>query len=179
MCKMYSPHENWDGTYIHFGGTFDRKKFEPIKNNFAMPKPYGGFWASRYTVDGFHWYDYNKKVHHKILKPEYSFEFTLKKGANIVEITSSKDLEALPKIPNEELPEKVQSTWVCLDFEKMLANGVDAIEVNGIFKERKLFFDLYTWDCDSILIMNPDIIERTELEEAKRICSLIPCYNYE
>lgn len=43
---------------------------------------------------------------------------------------------------------------VCFDFEKMLADGIDAVEI----EIDELYYALYGWDCDSILIMNPDIV---------------------
>ena len=46
---------------------------------------------------------------------------------------------------------------IFLDFEK-LSKEYDAIEVN-ISECRDLYYSLYGWDCDSIVIMNPDIIE--------------------
>jgi hypothetical protein len=39
----------------------------------------------------------------------------------------------------------------CPDFEEMIKQGIDAIE---LINENLL----ETWDCQSILIMNPDII---------------------
>ena len=45
----------------------------------------------------------------------------------------------------------------CLDFEK-LSKDYDAIEVIDI---GKFYWALYGWDCNSILIMNPDIVEVT------------------
>ena len=54
--------------------------------------------------------------------------------------------------------------WCCLDFE-LLTYEYDAIELHlsednsrGDFMEC-LYWVLYGWDCDSILIMNPDVVE--------------------
>lgn len=169
--NYYDPPEEWDGRYIHFGDDFDRNKFETIRNQVGMPKPYGGFWASRYSRDGLQWRDFIKEKRGIELKMGNSFKFPLKKGANIIEITCSKDLKALPKAPTDKC---TQLKWVCLDFEKMLADGVDAIEVRGIANDKKLYFDLYSWDCDSILIMNPDIIDYSELDRMYDLISLMP-----
>ena len=43
-----------------------------------------------------------------------------------------------------------------IDFEK-LASRYDAIEVL-ISKDGRLYSALYGWDCDSILILNPNVI---------------------
>ncbi|SDW45607.1 hypothetical protein SAMN05216391_10861 [Lachnospiraceae bacterium KHCPX20] len=172
--NYYDPPKEWDGRYIHFGDLFDRKKIEPIKNRFAMTKPSGGFWASRNCKDGFNWIDYNHKVLDKWIGYEKHISFPLKKGANVVEIHCSEDLNSLPKIPKEKLPGDVRLEWTCLDFEKMLADGIDAIEVRGIAEDRDLYFDLYGWDCDSILIMNPDIIDYSEIDELSDLVRSIP-----
>jgi hypothetical protein len=37
-------------------------------------------------------------------------------------------------------------------------DGVDAIKLNLSKGDYELYYELYGWDCDSILIMNPDII---------------------
>ena len=57
----------------------------------------------------------------------------------------------LPKLENK------YTDWTILDFEK-IAEEYDAIEVNI---DNSLYYALYTWDCDSILIMNPNIIRDT------------------
>ena len=46
--------------------------------------------------------------------------------------------------------------WCFLDFEK-LSKSYDVIEVN-ISADRDLYWELYGWDCDSILVMNPSVI---------------------
>ena len=43
-----------------------------------------------------------------------------------------------------------------IDFQ--IENGIDAIEFN-ISNDWDLYMALYGWDCDSILILNPNIIE--------------------
>ena len=68
---------------------------------------------------------------------------------------SAAGLEFLPDI-SCLIPEN----WCFLDYEKMSADGTDAIEIVNWpeFQET-----LATWDCNSIYIMNPDIIhEMTE-----------------
>ena len=81
-----------------------------------------------------------------------SFTFTLKDGAKVLEINSVKELKEVPKIKDDD-----GVTYTMIDFEK-LSESYDAIEVN-ISSDHNLYFSLYGWDCDSILIMNPDIIQ--------------------
>ena len=44
-----------------------------------------------------------------------------------------------------------------VDFEALMQAGVDAVEFN-LSKDYELYWALYGWDCDSILILNPEII---------------------
>jgi len=60
-----------------------------------------------------------------------SFRFTFAPYANILQTNSASDLAGLPKVElpmvnGKELPRSLFS-WVLLDFEKLVAEGVDAI----------------------------------------------------
>lgn len=52
----------------------------------------------------------------------------------------------------------------CIDFEKCLRLGIDAIELCWYGDEYKdlvngdLYFELYGWDCDSMVVLNPEAI---------------------
>ena len=67
-------------------------------------------------------------------------------------IRSVPDVKAMPLIDNGI------TTWYTPDFEKMLADGWDAIELH-LSECGELYWALYGWDCDCILVMNPDIVE--------------------
>lgn len=100
-------------------------------------------------------------------KLESHFQFTLVPHASVLQINNKGDLSELPKIEPLILNEKelpaISMPWVLLDFEKLLADGVDAIQVNmsndtaTSFSER-LYQALYGWDCDSILVMNKNVL---------------------
>lgn len=137
--------------YIHYGHTsFEPNRFQEIKNEIGFAKPEGGFWAS--PVDAkFGWKDWCKRNNFRKIEEENSFTFTLRDSATVIHIHSDNDLEELPK-------QKSSSPLsVCLDFETMKEQGVDAIEVH-ISDDWDLYYKLFPWDCDSILIMNKDII---------------------
>lgn len=71
-------------------------------------------------------------------------------------INKADDLKELPKV-KQPVP-IIGTLWDnYLDFEKLLSQSIDGIEVN-ISSDRNLYMTLYGWDCDSILIMNPNII---------------------
>lgn len=142
--------------YVHYGHkTFDKRLFANISNCLLGVKPEGGFWASNVNAK-FDWEDWLKLNEHQEIVDGDKFIFTLSEEAKILRINSIEDLEELPQIKYKFIP-----SWTMLDFEK-LATMYDAIEIN-ISNDPKLYFTLYTWDCDSILIMNPDIIQQVNL----------------
>ena len=65
---------------------------------------------------------------------------------------------------NEHEDSRFSSYYI--DFEKCFDQGIDAIELK-VFSywdnadQSILYWKLYGWDCDCILILNPDCIERT------------------
>lgn len=144
--------------YIHYGSdSFDIDKFEPIKNKeFGWAKPSGGFWASS-TDTEWGWKQWCKAEGFCVDNLQKSFEFTLKDDARVYHIRSVYDLQSLP-----EWKGLFKSTGYCIDFEKAMKDW-DAIELH-LSEDRTsdylngLYFELYSWDCDSILIMNPEII---------------------
>jgi len=141
--------------YIHYGNKkFDKNKFDEIKN-LLFSKPLGGLWASKVNSEyGWKSWCENVAFHLDKYREDNCFKFRLKKNANVLIITKKEELEKLPK---QNLPEDYNSLFVALDFEK-LAKQYDAMEVL-ISEDSGLYWDLYGWDCDSILIMNKDVIE--------------------
>ena len=147
------------GRYIHYGSSsFDINRFQPIKNEeWGGVKPRGGFWASAVDAE-WGWKQWCTSEEFWLDKLDANFEFSLSDDARVCHIKSVKDLEKLP-----EWKGLFKSTWYCIDFEKAMEK-YDAIELhlsNEINDDylNGLYFKLYGWDCDSILIMNPDIVE--------------------
>lgn len=138
--------------YIHYG----HDKFEPILFNAItnvpmFTKPKGGLWGSRKDSE-YGWKECCKDLDIDI-NLESSFEFSLKPDARLLTIDSCEKLLGLSKF-------QIKSTFLrnsFLDFEK-IAQEYDAIEVL-ISEDADLYYELYGWDCDSILIMNPDVID--------------------
>lgn len=136
--------------YIHYGhDQFSPDKFCPITNEFLNVKPRGGLWASD-TQAQKGWKNWCQSENFRDCNENNAFKFTIAESANIVEIRSGKDLNALPHITTQ-----MRVSWDLLDFERMALDGVDAIE---LFIDEELYFRLYGWDCDSILIMNKDVV---------------------
>ncbi len=150
--------------YVHYGAKeYDREKFRPIKNvsrNVTFTKPReGGLWAS--PVDAEHgWKDWCKDNEFRVCSTENSFRFQLKDGTKILRLFTCDDLEGLPHNTDTAFElEYMSPSRVCLDFEELVRMGYDAVEVECI---ENLYHALYGWDCDSILVMNPDVIEEVE-----------------
>ena len=140
--------------YIHYGHTkFDKSMFTKIKNVDCSTKPKGGLWAS--DVEAEHgWKEWCNENEFRNCDKENSFTFTLSDDVKILYIESVNDLQSLPKVDDKFGINF--SSWILLDFEK-LAEIYDAVEVS-ISSDFDLYYKLYGWDCDSIVIMNPDIV---------------------
>jgi uncharacterized lipoprotein YmbA len=134
--------------------------FEPIKNTEYRSKPRGGFWASPISSK-LSWKLWNEQEDFRECNEDNAVKFVLDKSSKVLYIRSVKDLESLPKQKAE-----IHTTWQVLDFEQILKEGYDAIELNLSDEEldincewgEGLYWQLYGWDCDSILILNPDIV---------------------
>lgn len=139
--------------YIHYGHkNFVKAEFKPIRNaGYEHTKPEGGFWASAEDAK-FGWKDWCAAEEFCECKKENSFTFSLSDDARVLHICSVEQLEALPKQKSNSVNPRV----VRLDFEK-LKDSYDAIQVT-ISNDRRLYYALFCWDCDCILIMNPDIV---------------------
>ena len=153
---------------------FSYKKFQKIRNwQYPWVKPHGGLWASRLSsTKG--WKDWCESEDMDWCG-EY-FDFYIKDDANVLFLKELSDISLIfTKYQNyliqctenlkfkryleRHLDDNVNLynaliPSVVFNFENMLMDGVDAIEV----EIENLYYPLYGWDCDSILIMNPDII---------------------
>lgn len=140
--------------YIHYGSkVFDKSKFVNISNWFIKPK--GGLWGSR--IDSkYGWKEWNDESEFTTCLKENSFEFSLSPGANVVELFTLEDLQ---KIPIRRKGAFADDIWL-IDFEECVERGIDAIELMDI--EKGLYYPLYGWDCECILILNPEIVEVSE-----------------
>ena len=169
--------------YVHYGTTkFDKNQFKPIETFPFFPKPKGGFWASAKDAK-FGWKEWNKQENYQETRDDNKIEFKLSPEARILRLESTQDIaDAVSRYPTE-VPKEIQSsdlhgilrlTLCPLDFNA-IARDYDAIEVivsnwNGVSHM------LPMWDCDSIVIMNPDVIvpiEEKRIELSKPIADTI------
>jgi len=142
--------------YIHYGhDKFDKNLFKEIKNREVFVKPSGGLWASNNNYE-ISWKKWCINEGFKTDSLKLFFEFKLSQNSKILIIDNADKLYKLPKIKMTNSP-ILGSYNVYLDFEE-LKKDYDAIEVFISKDHDRLYWDLYGWDCDSILIMNKDII---------------------
>lgn len=146
--------------YIHYGAkAFDPSIGFPIKNRDNWPKPYGGLWASRQSAT-FGWKEWNENEMFCDFDETNSFKFTLRDGANIAVIHNMRDLRLLPTIESS-----MSCLWsTIINFEECLRQGYDAVELcwyGDEYKNQKaddMYFGLYGWDCDSIVVLNSEAV---------------------
>ena len=145
--------------YIHYGSKkFDTERFTPIKNCYPRNKPIGGLWASevgaRYSWK--RWCESeNYRTHH--YRADNYFKFTIAENAKILTLLCADDVKSMPMLGKAGVVDYQP------DFEEIMSLGYDAIDYRlsdevGAFAFDSLYWCLYGWDCDSILILNKDIV---------------------
>ena len=140
-------------TYIHYGDRhFDPNKFKPIENTFTN-KPIGGLWASDVNAK-YGWKEWNKSSGLRKCSEEPYFKLTLDKKAKVLNVHKYKDVKFAVK-------EFLVNQIMILDFKKIMKRGYDAMEV-FISDSESLYWNLYGYDCDSIIIFNKDIIQEVK-----------------
>jgi hypothetical protein len=136
---------------IHYGSDkFIPEKVLPVKNDsWVKPKREGGLWTS--PIDSkWGWKDWNDCEQFRDCDERNSFTVCLKSNAKIYVIDSLEDLKNSPL--REGYSKRV------LDFE-VIAQSYDAIWLTEKGQnETHLSYpiDLYGWDCETVLILNPD-----------------------
>lgn len=151
--------------YIHYGSDhFDKDHFMKIKNcsiPWNKPEYDSGLWASPIDTD-YGWIDYCIDNQINIKRLDKYFKFTLKKDSKIIKIRNNKDLD--DKISESLILHTRHPTligdYLYFDFEKLTKDGYDAIEV--YVNTNRIYMSLYGWDCDSLLVLNPDCIIEIE-----------------
>ena len=162
--------------YIHYGANaYDPTRFFPVKNSSWGTKPMnGGLWASR-EKDPFGWDAWCRENRYSVQLLKQYFRFTVSADSSILTLEDPEQLNNIPKtkpwkpkdlswmetiepgkIPSEEQLMQLYSTNPsCIDFEELVRNGIDAVELTNCSAFRD---SLDIWDCNCILIMNPEIM---------------------
>lgn len=138
--------------YIHYGHkAFSINEFMPVSNWRLRNKPMGGLWASPLDAER-GWKNWCEAEEFAECDEKNSFRFRLARGAKVYHIRNKKDVDALPE--QKERLEFVRS----VDFEKMMKDGWQAIELH-LSECPELYWALYGWDCDCILVLDPNVVE--------------------
>lgn len=138
--------------YVHYGHKqFLRQRFNEIRNA-GFVKPHGGLWGSDVKAE-YGWKQWCETEMTRLCHEENAFFFELAAGAKVLHIRKQEDLERLPR----DRPEFCMLSTAYLDFEALKDSGIDAIELH-LSEDHRLYWRMYGWDCDSILIMNPDVV---------------------
>jgi hypothetical protein len=146
--------------YVHYGfSVFLPELFVPVRNGQWKPKPDDGtgLWACR-EGDAHGWREWCRRSGLAVYADDDCFRFTLAPGAKVLELYDPAQLEELPKakpLPELERLFNLTSDWVMLDYEKLLSDGYDAIELTDWYALRHR---LALWDCNCLFVMNPKVI---------------------
>ena len=142
--------------YIHYGhNKFCKEKFDAIENRLFFNKPLGGLWASPVNA-AFGWKDWNDREDFRLYSENDRFTFELTEGAKVFHIRKPEDLK---KMPMQKLDVELRYTKFP-DFEQM-AEKYDAVELH-LSECYALDIFLGGYDCDCILVLNPDVIRPIE-----------------
>lgn len=157
---------NNDETYIHYGADhFDKRFFNAVMNDvFPSVKPlHGGLWAS--PIDSnCSWNDFCKNNEYELDKLGKYFQFKLTDDSKVMFIDSNYKLDKLVsegfcKNNGFTTSRLINIGLYYLDFEKIANFGYDAILV---FINYETYMSLYGWDCDTLLVLNPDCVIEVE-----------------
>ena len=97
-------------------------------------------------------------------RSDVHFNFTLQDDATICTIDNVNDFQKIEEfVLNKDKLKYLHAgsilvRTIYLDFEAMVRHGIDAIELDLTKNYSDLYYALYGWDVNSILIMNKDII---------------------
>lgn len=167
--------------YIHYGDDhYDPAKMKRAKNQpYPWNKPDGdtGLWASRVDAT-YGWKDWCENENFRECIDEHSFLFSLKPDANVVMVHCLKDLFEIPEADTSNYYSEREHIFdfiddYRIDFEECLNEGIDAIELGWYgdewadVKDDDMYMALYGWDCDCILVLNPDVIIPIEKEKTE------------
>ena len=135
--------------YIHYGSSnFDKKRINIITSRPLPNKPSFGLWASPIDSTYRSWEEWCRDEEYELDKLEEYFTFTLTNDAKILEIREPSDIKRY-EIEREFEPIKT------IDYDSIIADGYDGVE---LYMNNELYWYLYGWDCDSIVIFNPNVV---------------------
>ena len=147
-------------TYIHYGhGAFDTRLFRPAGNGGNLPiKPRGGLWGSSIESSE-SWKDWCGCSNFRDCDDAVSFKFAVRDPSKVFFVDSEESFKELAGRYGKTNKARFGfgDEAVFIDFEKMIRDGWDALEIS-ITDYGSLYYLLYGWDCDSIVVFNRDAV---------------------
>lgn len=153
--------------FRHYGNAnYEETRVAPISNRPCFTKPYGGLWASPIKMDGSAWKEWCEQEDFHLHDLNVYFDFVLHDDARVLQIHTIDQLTEIAKnysvttstIKPDIFPFDIFPFDSCtLDFEA-IAKEYDAIDFR-ISNDQRLYWALYGWDCDSILVLSPKAIK--------------------
>lgn len=137
-------------TYGYTG--FELCRFREIRNGMNYVKPHGGLWSSP-VESNWGWKDWCKAEEFNL--PYLQSHFKFKYYGNILTIDSLDDLKVILYHQHDGKDK--------IDFEFLMEKRVGAIHLTerGQHATHLSTPGLYGWDCESVLVMNPNYIIQT------------------
>ena len=157
-------------TYIHYGHSEYHPEFVDAERPYHITrsKPPVGLWGSREDAR-YGWIDWcrdqslDEDEEFGFGNFDTHFKFRLTSDANILEIHSEDDILPYtlpdPYYAGLKWPGSKTSTSDHLNFQKLLDEGYDGIElfISDDYSMHNGFFNC--WDCDSIVVWNSNVIQ--------------------
>lgn len=160
--------------YIHRGSdTFNPDLMKPIKNEWHKPAGHTGLWASPQDAER-SWLDWCECENYQNGPLDKFFRFTIAEPEKILYVHDLESTKMLirkyyirkgytAELTAEELCNLLESATavpptIWLDFEAMERDGWVGLEIN-LSEYGPLYWLLYGWDCDSIVVFSPNQIE--------------------
>lgn len=141
------------------GEKFDATKFKPIKNRYFV-KPEGGLWASPVN-SSYGWREWCEENSFGDLSHKFEFEFE----GNVFVINNERDARCMEWLESYGIKYP--------DFEKLVSLGYDAILLTEKGQQETRFGEpsLCGWDCESVLVMNPECVHMIVPNTARQVTS--------
>lgn len=144
-----------------------------IRNEYWC-KPGGGIWTSPVDCD-FGWEDYCRSEELGFIDYDRMVRIEMELSGEFIVVDSYEDLDKFVWVKPFPIVE-----MECIDFEALVKEGIDGIYLteNGLYKTKRqyiigsggrgsLFRNLYTWDCECVLILNERCIKKWDVLKIK------------
>lgn len=136
---------------------YDPALFHPIYNSPSHNKPIGGLWASPLSDEYRTWFDFASNTF-ELKRNDPNFTFELKDDARILKIHTDADIDKLPirKGIRGSIHDHIDFEFLAKQFDAMFVTRWSH-DVERLYKP-----SFYGWDCDTLLVFNPECIINVE-----------------